>query len=125
VHGEVHIGSDRFILRRVKVNHADVGLDRPGGADDVGVPLGRVPAHGAVFHVEPAIEADSLPLAVSDGCPRQGKRLVRGGHGLRNQLGQLFGIPAAAIGLGADKFVENGAHDGRQKKSEPRAQARP
>src|SRR5205823_4767111 len=65
VHGEVDHGGDRPALWRVEGEYADLRVDGAGGPDDLRAALGRVPADGAVAHVEAAVEAQVL---LAPGC---------------------------------------------------------
>ena len=46
-------------------NDADLRIDRPGRANDVGVQLARIEAHRAVLHVKAAIEREAVFVGVA------------------------------------------------------------
>ena len=49
----------------LEVDHGHIGIDRPGGLEDLGVELARIPADGTVDHMITAIEGDRRLTAVA------------------------------------------------------------
>ena len=70
VAGEVDKEPEHFTARCVGGEHADGGINGPGGPDDVGISLARVSELAAVSHEEAAVEADTgfVADAIPDFC---------------------------------------------------------
>src|SRR5690348_9392134 len=67
---EMNERADGRAIHRAGEENADVRIDRPGGADDVGMHLSRMRHLAAVAHFESAVEVNAFDLAgrVPDAC---------------------------------------------------------